>query len=117
MTRVKISVFLTLKGKLFLFFSWTHTHCTIYRLVNGKFFQKYGKQQACEAIKMEVGDNWQDYMWPRALDAVAETARTSNNEGGPTPAGAQPSIQQNVYGDNNKVQGGGNFYGPTTFNM
>ena len=75
----------------------------IYRLVNGKFFQKYGKQQACEAIKMEVGDNWQDYMWPRALDGVAETARTSNNEGGPTPAGAQSSIQQNVYGDNNKV--------------
>ena len=49
----------------------------MYRLVNGKFFQKYGKQQACEAIKMEVGDNWQDYMWPRALDeVVAETART-----------------------------------------
>ena len=89
----------------------------IHRLVNGKFFQKYGKQQACEAIKMEVGDNWQDYMWPRALEAVAESARTSNSESGPTPAGAQPSIQQNVIGHHNKVQGGGNFCGPTTFNM
>ena len=67
---------------------------------------------------MEVGDNWQDYMWPRALDeVVAESARTSNNEGGPAPAAAQPSIQQNVYGDNNKVPGGGNYYGPTTINM
>ena len=115
MTRVKISVFLTLKGILFCLFFFLHT---IFRLVNGKFFEKYGKKQACEAIKMEVGDNWQDYMWPRALDeVVAESARTSNNEGGPTPAGAQPSIQQNVYGHHNKVQGGGNFNGPTTFNM
>ena len=83
------------------------------RLVNDLFLSKYG-QQACETIKVEVGDNWRGYVWP--LDPAAASAGTQDSGTGGGARQPEGGVSFNITGNNHDVSGGNIVYGNMSIN-
>ena len=91
-----------------------HSSC---RLVNDLFSSKYG-QQACETIKVEVGDNWRGYVWPLDPAAASAAAAAGTQDSGTGGGARQPGggVNINITGNNHDVSGGNIVYGNMSIN-
>ena len=91
-----------------------HSSC---RLVNELFLSKYG-QQACETIKVEVGDNWRGYVWPLDPAAASAAASAGTQDSGTGGGARQPGggVSINITGNNHDVSGGNIVYGNMSIN-